>query len=183
MPPHPLGKGGMRMAAGMNKLGWHWWPGTQAIPSWNYKSIRRSAFAGAFVRPVAPRARRRLSISATGLTPRRREQRSSRVRAFAKSCSTDQGRASGVIWIDREGTEHRQRGKAVVLAANGIGKYRLLLLSKSRHFRTAFPIRRDWSARTRMLHPNNEVLGLYEEEIESWKGPAGQGLDVLAGIL
>lgn len=32
LPPHPLGKAGVKAAEGMNKLGWHWWPGTNASP-------------------------------------------------------------------------------------------------------------------------------------------------------
>src|SRR5215218_8599510 len=32
-PPHPLGPLGLTAARGLNKLGWHWWPGTVAIPS------------------------------------------------------------------------------------------------------------------------------------------------------
>ncbi len=39
MPPHPMGKGGMLAARAMNKLGWHWWPGTQAIPTNNFKKM------------------------------------------------------------------------------------------------------------------------------------------------
>jgi hypothetical protein len=41
------------------------------------------------------------------------------------------GRATGALWIDRYGAEHRQRARAVVVCANGIGTPRLLLLSAS----------------------------------------------------
>ena len=41
MPPHPLGRAGMRGAAGMNKLGWHWWPRSQAIPSAKFKEMAK----------------------------------------------------------------------------------------------------------------------------------------------
>ena len=30
--PLPIGKAGLAAAAGMNRLGWHWWPGSQTIP-------------------------------------------------------------------------------------------------------------------------------------------------------
>src|SRR6202050_702466 len=36
LPPLPIGKIGMKAGAGMNKLGWHWWPGPNAIPSRPY---------------------------------------------------------------------------------------------------------------------------------------------------
>ena len=31
LPPHPMGKAGIKAAQAANKLGWHWWPGTNAI--------------------------------------------------------------------------------------------------------------------------------------------------------
>jgi choline dehydrogenase-like flavoprotein len=39
MPPHPMGKGGLLAARALNKLGWHGWPGSQAIPSANHKRM------------------------------------------------------------------------------------------------------------------------------------------------
>src|SRR5437879_1381626 len=42
------------------------------------------------------------------------------------------GRADGAVWIDREGREHLQLARVVILAANGIGTPRLLLLSATR---------------------------------------------------
>ena len=36
LPPLPIGKIGMKAAEGMNKLGWHWWPAPNSIPSKPY---------------------------------------------------------------------------------------------------------------------------------------------------
>lgn len=36
LPPLPIGKVGRKAAEGMNKLGWHWWPGIHSIPSRAY---------------------------------------------------------------------------------------------------------------------------------------------------
>jgi len=33
LPAHPINATGRKMAEGLNKLGWHWWPGYSAIPS------------------------------------------------------------------------------------------------------------------------------------------------------
>src|SRR5882762_10135853 len=41
LPPHPLGKPGIKAAEAANKLGWHWWPGTNAIPSQKYKTLEQ----------------------------------------------------------------------------------------------------------------------------------------------
>ena len=32
LPPMPIGRIGMKAAEGMNKLGWHWWPGPNSVP-------------------------------------------------------------------------------------------------------------------------------------------------------
>ena len=45
------------------------------------------------------------------------------------------GRATGVLYFDAEGREQRQRAKAVVLCANGAESARLLLNSRTRHWR------------------------------------------------
>ena len=49
--------------------------------------------------------------------------------------------ATGATWIDRDGGEHFEPAKVVVLAGNAIGTPRLLLLSASPSIRTASPIR------------------------------------------
>src|SRR5262249_57135826 len=38
---HPIGQIGRRAAQGMNRLGWHWWPGTMAIASQAYGRLEQ----------------------------------------------------------------------------------------------------------------------------------------------
>ena len=45
-PPLPIGKCGMKAAEGMDKLGWHWWPGTNAMPSVPYNGLNPCARRG-----------------------------------------------------------------------------------------------------------------------------------------
>lgn len=173
MPPHPLGKGGVRMARAMNTLGWHWWPGTQAIPSSKFKKMAKCVRWGVCETgcPAGAKASFDLGYWPHALAAGARLLPGAR----AREITTDpQGRATGVIWIDRAGAEHHQRGKAVIMAANGIGTPRLLLLSKSAAFPDGLANSSGLVGKNLMLHPNNEVLGLYDEDIESWKGPAGQ---------
>src|SRR5262249_56546613 len=40
-PPHPMGKPGVKAAEAANKLGWHWWPGTNAIASQKHKTLEQ----------------------------------------------------------------------------------------------------------------------------------------------
>ena len=56
--------------------------------------------------------------------------------AMTRTIETDaQGRATGVVYIDKSsGTEHRASGRVVVLAASAAESVRILLNSKSAHF-------------------------------------------------
>jgi choline dehydrogenase-like flavoprotein len=173
MPPHPLGPGGMRMAKAMNSLGWHWWPGTQAIPTWKFKNLAQcvrwgvcetgcpAGAKGSFDIGYWPHATAAGAKLLTG----------ARVREITTNA---EGRADSAIWIDREGNEHRQAARVVVLAANGIGTSRLLLLSASSRFPDGLANSSRLVGKNLMLHPNNEVVGLYDEDLKSWRGPAGQ---------
>lgn len=173
MPPHPLGKGGMHMAAAMNKLGWHWWPGSNAIPTWNFKKMVKCVRWGVCETgcPAGAKASFDLAYWPHAIEAGAKLVTGARVREITID---GQGRASGAIWIDRDGKEHWQKAKAVILAANGVGTPRLLLLSRSRLFPDGLANSSGLVGRNLMLHPNNEALGLYDEELESWKGPAGQ---------
>ncbi|MFJ2684370.1 GMC family oxidoreductase [Pseudomonas sp. NPDC087342] len=173
MPPHPLGKGGMVAAKGLNKLGWHWWPGTQAIPTWKFKAMEKCVRWGVCETgcPAGAKASFDLGYWPHATAAGAQLVTGARVR---KITTNDQGLADSVIWIDREGVEHTQRAKIVIMAANGIGTARLLLLSASNAFPDGLANSSGLVGKNLMLHPNNEVLGLYDEDIESWKGPAGQ---------
>src|SRR5205085_130526 len=53
-----------------------------------------------------------------------------RTQCRVRQITTDQrGRADGAVYFDADGVEHEQKASLVVLAANGIGTPRLLLLS------------------------------------------------------
>jgi choline dehydrogenase-like flavoprotein len=62
----------------------------------------------------------------------------------------------------------------VVLAANGVGTARLLLLSASERFRDGLANSSGLVGKRLMLHPTGMVIGVYDEDLEAWKGPAGQ---------
>lgn len=173
MPPHPLGKGGMLMAEGLNKLGWHWWPGTNAIPTNKFKNMEKCVRWGVCETGCPAGAKASFDL---GYWPHARAAGARLITgARVREITTDrQDRADAVIWIDRDGREHVQKAGVVVVAANGVGTPRLLLLSESARFPNGLGNSSGLVGRNLMLHPNNEVLGLYDEDIESWKGPAGQ---------
>jgi choline dehydrogenase-like flavoprotein len=166
MPPHPLGKGGMHMAKAMNKLGWHWWPGCQAIPTANHKHMAKCQRWGVCETGCPAGAKASFDI---GYWPHATKLGAKVITgARVRQITVDkQGRADGAIWIDRQGKEQKHEAKIVVLAANGIGTPRLLLLSGLANSSGLV-------GKNLMLHPNTETIGLYNEPLESWTGPAGQ---------
>ena len=83
------------------------------------------------------------------------------------------GLATGATWIDRDGNEHFQPAKVVVLAANAIGTPRLLLLSGSGAHPDGLANSSGLVGKRLMMHPFANVGGLFEENLESWQGQFG----------
>jgi choline dehydrogenase-like flavoprotein len=175
LPPFPIGRIGQKMGAAMNELGWHWWPASLAMPSVPYQSrpacVRRGTCMwgcpegakGSTDTTHWPRALRDGARLITG----------ARVREI---CVSREGLATGAIYIDREGKERRQDASIVILAANGVGTPRLLLLSRSAGFPDGLANSSGLVGRRLMLHPYVTVLGTYEEDLDSTSGPFGAPL-------
>ncbi|MFC9358602.1 GMC family oxidoreductase [Rhodococcus sp. NPDC057014] len=173
LPPHPLGKPGMKAAEAANKLGWHWWPGTNAIPSQKNKTLEQCGRWGVceWGCPQGAKASFDLIYMPQAQQAGARVQTGARVRRIR---TDDTGRATGAEWIDRDGTAHFQPAKSVVLCANGIGTPRLLLLSADERNPDGLANSSGLVGKNLMLHPNCTAVGYYEENLESWRGPAGQ---------
>ena len=170
MPPLPLGPAGLKMAEGMNRLGWHWWPGTNAIASWPHKNLAQCVRYGVCERgcPAGAKASFDLGYWPHATAAGAKLQTGARV---ARITLDARGLANGATWIDREGAEHRVEANTVVLAANGIGTPRLLLMSEDGD---GLANSSGLVGRNLMLHPNCGVTGVYEDALETWNGPAGQ---------
>lgn len=173
LPPLPIGKGGLKAAAGANELGWHWWPGVNAIPSQPFKNMSQCARWGVceWGCPESAKASADMAWWPHALASGATLVTGARVRRIETGAD---GRAESVTWLDRTGREHRQRARAVVVAANGVGTARLLLLSESASHPDGLGNSSGLVGRNLMLHPNSSVTGFYDEDLESWRGPAGQ---------
>ena len=91
----------------------------------------------------------------------------------------DRGLATGAVYVDEHGREHRQNARVVIICANGIGTPRLLLLSASIRFPEGLANSSGLVGKRLMMHPFSAVLGVYDEDLESWRGPFGQKIDCL----
>lgn len=172
LPPHPMGRAGVRMAEGMNRLGWHWWPGANAIPTWQFKHMAQCVRWGVCERGCPAGAKASFDIAIWPHATRAGAE----VRAGARVARITldkRGRANGAIWIDREGTEHFTGANAVMLAGNGVGTPRLMLMSNDEH-PDGLANSSGLVGKNLMMHPCPVVIGLYDDELESWYGPAGQ---------
>ncbi len=173
MPPLPLGDDGLRIALAFEKLGWHWWPSDNYINSVPYGEGRDSCnFCGPNGMGCTRKAKSSTDITywPTALEHGARLETRCRV----SEVTVDQsGRVTGARYFDRNGRVCHQGARAVVLAANGIGTPRLLLLSKSDAHPQGLANSSDLVGKNLMFHPYPIVSGLFDENLESWKGPQG----------
>jgi choline dehydrogenase-like flavoprotein len=97
--------------------------------------------------------------------------------ARVKEITVDsKGLATGAVYVDRDGVERRQRASVVIVAANGVGTPRLLLLSRSQLFPDGLANSSGLVGKRLMMHPYAAVIGTYADDLESWLGPAGQSI-------
>jgi len=164
-PPLPVGRGGRLVAHAHDRLGWHWWPGTNAIQPTTAGGRGGCLQWGTCLEGCPEGAK-----ASADLTHWRRAVAGGadlRTGARAQRIRTDRrGRASGVEYVDRAGGEHFVPARVTVLAANGIGTPRLLLLSELAN-------RSGLVGRNLMVHPFASVAGVFEESLRAWIGHAG----------
>lgn len=173
LPPLPIGKAGVRAAQAANKLGWHWWPGTNAIPSQNFKNMSACARWGVCEWGCPESAKSSSDVAWWPHALRSGATLVTGARVRHVETGTD-GRATGVSWLDRDGAEHQVKANAVVLCANGIGTPRLLQMSTSTSHPNGLGNSSGLVGKNLMLHPNSSVTGYYDDDLESSLGPAGQ---------
>ena len=173
LPPLPVGVAGMRMAEAMNTLGWHWWPGSNAIPSKRYGNLNPCARLGTCVGGCSEGAKASTDLVywPDAIKDGARLITGARVSEILVS---DNGLATGAAYIDRGGDTHVIDAGIVILCANGVGTARILLNSQSKRFANGLANRSGLVGRGLMLHPLSAVIGMFPESVEGWLGPAGQ---------
>ncbi len=175
LPPLPIGKYGLVAAKGMDKLGWHWWPAPNAIASRKFKNRDGCLRYGACESgcPVGAKASTDLTHWREAVSLGVQLVTGARVSQLTVS---DGGLVTGAEYIDRTGTLRHQAARVTVLAANGIGTPRLLLNSTSSLFPDGLANSSGLVGKRLMTHPYASVYGAYDDEMETWLGPAGQAL-------
>ena len=175
LPPVPLGRIGEKLATGLNKLGWHWWPADSAIATRQYNGRDLCKNLGPCVAGCAQGAKASTDITYWPEAIRRGvELRTGcRVREITLR---DDGFAKGVIYYDKDGNEVEQLAEVVILACNGVGTPRILLNSKSSSFPDGLANSSGLVGKNLMFHPYGMVKGIFDEPLEAYKGPIATGL-------
>ena len=175
MPPLPISPWGEKIATAHNRLGWHWWPGSNAILSRPYANrrpcVQRSTCRAGCNEGAKSSADRSLWPAAiqAGATL----QTGARV---SRILTNDKGLASGVLFDDRDGNTHKLEAEVVILAGHAIGSTRLLLKSANTQFPDGLANSSGQVGRNLMMHPLARVVGLFDEDMASWQGHWGQSI-------
>lgn len=171
MPPVPMGRAGERMAGAFDQLGWHWWPADVAINTEPYGEGRGACNnCGPCDLGCPHGARSATDVSYWPQAIAAGVQLITGARVFEVEIDA-QGRASGVVWYDRQGQVQRTRASVVALASNGLGTARLMLLSTSKRFPNGLANDTDLVGRRLMHHPTGMVTGRFLDEMDGWAGP------------
>ena len=174
LPAHPILKTGRKMAEAMNELGWHWWPGTTAIPSQDYRLQKQCVRYGVCHMgcPEGAKASTHVTHFPVALEHGARVLTGSRV---AEITLDEKGRANGAVYI-HEGKECFQPASVVVMASNGVGTPRLLLMSASSRYPDGLANSSGLLGKRLMIHPYGASVGIYDDDLEDWLGPTGEQL-------
>jgi len=178
MPPVPLGKIGRRFAAAHNRLGWHWWPGMNAIATKDYGPLSPCVQRASCMWGCVENAKGSVDRTHWPANVRNgvRLVTGARVRQITVN---ERGLASGAIWIDRTGREHHQRAGVTLLAANGVGTPRLLLVSSTAGHPDGLANSSGLVGKRLMMHPLQPVSGYFDEDMETSVGAWGQQMTSL----
>jgi choline dehydrogenase-like flavoprotein len=175
-PPLPIGKVGNKAIECLDRMGWHWWPGSNAIPSIPYNGLNPCVRRGTCMSgcPEGAKSTTDITYWPHALKAGARLVTGARVREITVD---DRGLATGAIYIDENGRERKQMARVVIVCANGVGTPRLLLLSKSARFPNGLANNSGLVGKRLMMHPFSTVMAVHDEDLESWRGPFGQAID------
>lgn len=88
----------------------------------------------------------------------------------------DKGRVTGVVYVDSDGKEQRQKAKIVAVAGNTIESPRLLLNSASSMFPDGLANSSGQVGRNYMRHTTGSVYGIFEQPVRMWRGTTMAGV-------
>ena len=154
-------------------MGWHWWPGSNAIPSEKFGELNPCVRRGVCLTGCPEGAKSTTDRSHWPLAQKAGARLVTEARV--KEIETDaSGLASALVYVDANGRDRRQRAKVIILCANGVGTPRLLLMSGGSRHPDGLANSSGLVGKRLMMHPFASILASYEDPLNSWRGPFGQ---------
>jgi choline dehydrogenase-like flavoprotein len=176
MPPLPLGPDGERLARAFDRLGWHWWPSDSYINSVPYRGRNACNNCGPNGLGCVQRAKGTTDVTYIPQAIKNGVEIRTGARVFEITTGPD-GRATGARYYDRDGVVRQQSARAVIIAANGIGTPRLMLLSKSDRHPHGLANSSGLVGKNLMFHPYGMITGFFRDpEPHTHRGPLGNVL-------
>ena len=175
MPPVPLSPMGRKVAKAHNELGWHWWPGPNAIATERYGNLNPCVLRATCLWGCADGAKATVDRTYWPTNQRSGVELVTRARVRRLIRRPD-GLIEGAEYLDADGNEHVQRAGVTIVCANGIGTPRLLFLSDEDG---GLANSSGLVGKRLMLHPFGTVTGLFEDQLHSWQGVWGQHIHSL----
>jgi choline dehydrogenase-like flavoprotein len=135
LPPMPVKSSGVLFEQATRKLGLHPFPAPMAILSQPYRGRGACVHCG-FCEAFGCEVRAKSSSLASVIPMAEKTGRCEiRPNSYVRKIETDgHGRATGAVYFDAQRREIFQRGRAVVVCANGVESPKLLLVSRSNLF-------------------------------------------------
>ena len=173
MPPLPLGPDGERIARGFDKLGWHWWPSDSYMNSQAYHGRAACNNCGPNGLGCVSRAKGSTDVTYLPAAVEHRAEIRTGARVFEITTGPD-GRATGARYYDALGVARHQAARAVIIAANGVGTPRLMLMSKSERHPEGLGNSSGLAGKNLMFHPYGIVTGFFDDaEPHTFRGALG----------
>ncbi|CAN5879987.1 GMC family oxidoreductase [soil metagenome] len=170
MPPMPVKSSGVLLERGARKLGLNPQVAPVAITSVPYDNRSPCAHCGYCMAYGCEMGAK--SSTLVTMIPKAVASGNCEVRAESTVLRVevdDAGRATGVLYVDAAGVEHRQAAKAVIVAANGAETPRLLLLSTSPRFPDGLANSSGLVGKYMMWNTHGDVYARFEHPLNEYK--------------
>ena len=171
MPPLPVKSEGVLFERGARKLGLTPWAAPMAIASRPFRG-RSGCVACGFCMGFGCETRAKSSVLVSMIPEAVATKRCEiRTHAYARRVETNaKGRVTGVTYFNKDRREVFQRAKAVVLSSNGAETPKLLLMSASGAHPDGLANSSGMVGRNIMFNGDALALGVFEHEVNAWKG-------------
>jgi choline dehydrogenase-like flavoprotein len=170
LPPMPVKSSGVLMDSGARKLGWNSQPAPLAILSQPFNGRNACVHCGFCMGYGCEMGAKSSTLAA--MIPAAVASGNCEIRPGATVMrveTNNAGRATGVLYVDDSGTEHRQQARAVIVAANGAETPRLLLLSDTPQFPDGLANSSGLVGKYMMWNAHADAFAQFEHPLNEYK--------------